>query len=774
MAYPQKIENTNNFARWLTLLGWLAMLTFAFYSVTHMAGAADTFKALAAGRHHINFRLDTTDPFSQNSLKPGPTEEEIKNWPKPARWLAQKLDLETVKHLSPTGWINQNWLAGVVFYWLAYLSPIADADALSFNSLVYLKFTIYLLTTICVYCTARTLRTSPFLSAVFTCFALFVGRTFFSIRPADFTNLAAAALILILVLSTYRSAFYVWLLVPLTVVWCNLHGGFVYAFVAIAVFTLMHAVAILLPEQFLSIGLKRIIHCVAATLAALAAVIIFNPYHLTNITHTFTVTLGKNAARWRSSSEWHPAFDWSSTFGNSIPFLIMFIVCCMTVAIWAIVLLSASRLFRRTTKKKSDHFDTYSLPKIDLALLSITALTIYMALRHRRFIPIAAIVTCPLAAMLANQTLRTISAARNLIRKGILSVSPLSPRLKMSLAAAAGIFIVTFTIWCSLKFKRVYLDPWPPNASLNSVFIRMTGSAGKPFDACKFINQNNLNGTIFCYWTEGNFIALRQTPEPGTGRIPLQLFMDSRAQTAYPLEMQTLWADIMEAGPVARIAQQQRKPLTTADYDKIVAWLNEQLNKHNISTVLMPFDKWQTPFVIALERSGNWRLVYLDNGQKLFADVTTPQGKDLFDGIFTAKTLYPHQFQTDLITAYHMPISAKTDSQRIQILDSAIRAFELAPSSTALNIIIRAARFPQLKPRIDRFCTGFLNRFTREKNLCEAEDGYFNKLMAATTATAYLGNTAEQHGNFILAQSYNTKLKDLRNERQKLLETKTW
>ncbi len=74
----------------------------------------------------------------------------------------------------------------------------------------------------------------------------------------------------------------------------------------------------------------------------------------------------------------------------------------------------------------------------------------------------------------------------------------------------------------------------------------------------------------------------------------------------------------------------------------------------------------------------------------------------------------------------------------------------------------------------DPFSAGFLNRFTREKNLCEAEDGYFNKLMAATTAITYLGRTAEQHGNFILAQSYNTKLKDLRNERQKLLETKTW
>jgi len=37
---------------------------------------------------------------------------------------------------------------------------------------------------------------------------------------------------------------------------------------------------------------------------------------------------------------------------------------------------------------------------------------------------------------------------------------------------------------------------------------------------------------MFNYWTEGGFIAWDRT-RPNTGKTPLQLFMDGRAQAAY-------------------------------------------------------------------------------------------------------------------------------------------------------------------------------------------------------------------------------------------------
>ena len=129
---------------WPTLIAWAAMLLFAFHNCTHMVGAGDTWVALACGRHFINHGVDTVEPFSANSHRPGPTAEEVKTWPGWAQKLTNVVGLDTVKFWHPTGWVNQNWLTHTIFYWLAYYSPIADGEKWCFNSLVYWKFTIYI------------------------------------------------------------------------------------------------------------------------------------------------------------------------------------------------------------------------------------------------------------------------------------------------------------------------------------------------------------------------------------------------------------------------------------------------------------------------------------------------------------------------------------------------------------------------------------------------------------------------------------------------------
>ncbi len=78
----------------------------------------------------------------------------------------------------------------------------------------------------------------------------------------------------------------------------------------------------------------------------------------------------------------------------------------------------------------------------------------------------------------------------------------------------------------------------------------MTASYAKPFEACEFMRLNKLSGIMFNYWTEGGFIAWGQEPDPETGRIPLQLFMDGRAQAAYDVSVFDLWSDIFSGGPL--------------------------------------------------------------------------------------------------------------------------------------------------------------------------------------------------------------------------------
>jgi len=237
-----------------------------------------------------------------------------------------QVGLETVKYWHPTGWVNQNWLTHVIFYWLTHESPFADAEAFSFNTLVYWKFAIYIITVICVYYTGRLLGAHPALSAAFACFAMFVGRSFLDVRPAGFSNLLVAVFLLILVLTTYRNILYIWLIVPLAVFWCNVHGGYIYLFIMLVPFVALNLLTSISKKSFVSIGLKGVAHSIAAGFVTFIAVIIFNPFHLTNLTHTFIISASKHAEMWRTVNEWHPAFSWTNPVGTGFPFLVLFIL----------------------------------------------------------------------------------------------------------------------------------------------------------------------------------------------------------------------------------------------------------------------------------------------------------------------------------------------------------------------------------------------------------------------------------------------------------------
>jgi len=751
------------------------MFIFACHASTHMVGAGDTWVALACGRHFLNHGVDTVEPFSANSHKAGPTEEDIKTWPTWAQWITDKVGIEAVKYWHPTGWINQNWLTHVIFYWLTYESPFADADTFSFNSLVYWKFSVYMLAVVCVYSTTRFLGANPALCSFFSCLAMFVGRSFLDIRPAGFSNLLVAVFLLVLVLTTYRNVLYIWLIVPITIFWCNVHGGYLYVFIMLFPFVVLNFLTLLSKKSFVSIGLRGICHTIAAGFATFLCLIIFNPFHLTNMTHTFVISVSKHAEMWRSVNEWHPAFEWNNPVGDEIPFLIMYIIAWTVLLAWRLTLLSTSRLIKiRLKHNQKVNSDVYQLPKIDLALMAIAALTIYMAIRSRRFIPIAAIAACPVIAMFIDQIIRMISATRNFGRYNRFFVSPTSARHNLCLTYAGIASVLFFGTWWGLKFKRVYLDPWPTDLKLNSVFMRMTASHAKPFYACQFIKDNKLEGKMFNYWTEGGFIAWGQRPDPNMGRTPLQLFMDGRAQAAYEPEFFRLWNDIMSGGPTVHSSRLEKMKLKNSDYTEVGEWVDEQLKKHDVWVVLMPAGQWNTPFTRGLERNPNWRLVFFNNKQKLFVDVRTSRGKELLEGMFNDKTMYPDDFSRNLVKAHNMLLFVEGKDAKKKGLDFAVKAFELNPSQAPMIEILMASRFAELIPHIDKFCQDYLDDFTKNQVRYARQDGYYNKISAAVMAFDYLQRAAKRQKNQRKAILYAAHINNLNSERKQVLKGKRW
>lgn len=253
----------------------------------------------------------------------------------------------------------------------------------------------------------------------------------------------------------------------------------------------------------------------------------------------------------------------------------------------------------------------------------------------------------------------------------------MSPNLQLSFAVAGTVAIIFFGTWWGLKFKRIYLDAWPSDTKLKSIFMRMTASDAKPFNACRFIKMNKLQGKMFNYWTEGGCIAWGQEPDPDTGRTPLQLFMDGRAQAAYNRSAFDVWTAIMSGGRITAekltLARARGRDITAAEYREIAKWIHGQLKNRDVWVVLMPAAVFNDPrknsyyFVKALEHDPNWRLVFLNNKQKLFVDTTTPQGKELFDNM-GSKTVYPDDFSKSLTLAHKMLLfAAHRENERRQI-----------------------------------------------------------------------------------------------------------
>jgi hypothetical protein len=911
VGIPQ-LEVRSSFSGWPMIIGWLAMLVFAFHACTHMVAAGDTWVAMACGRHFVQHGVDTIEPFSANSHKAGPTEAEIKTWPAWAQWITERVGIDTVRKWHPTGWINQNWLTHVMFYKLTTM--FGSEEKPYFDALVYWKFAIYILVVVCLYFTSRLLGVNRALAVVFACAAMFIGRSFLDVRPAGFSNLMVPVLIFVLALTVYRNALYIWLIVPLIVFWSNVHGGYIYAFLILVPFVGWHVIMRLpkrwsiaaysigtwgvmclmanhLPKLLASrfseiesiaagavpiqsdwafyvfvvaaIGLialalnrqvserilvgaalatslvlflmflagrfypqmpkglndywqqvfltdvrsaafaymgisafamilgvtiasvrdrvvrvlepKAIVHTMAAGVAAFIAMVVFNPFHLTNLTHTFVISVSSAAERWRDVHEWHRAFDWTNPVGTAVPFLVMYIVAWVCLVAWGLAGIGAARVVEnQSSGRKKNASVEHIWPKLDVALLVIAAMTIYMAIRSRRFIPIAAYAACPIMALLVDHVVRIVAAAAGMVKSGKWRIPSLSISAQHAVCAAGAIAVVSFGTCWAVQFKHIYLDYWPADPALTSVFMRMTASDAKPFCATQFIRDNKLSGNMFNYWTEGGFIAWGQTPDPNTGRTPLQLFMDGRAQAAYDCTVFDRWSDIIAGGPIVMQAAREGRSPRQNEYAQIAQWISNELQKHNVWVVLMPSGQFDTAFVMALEVSRDWRTVFTNNKQKLFVDIRTEQGLKLYEDVLSGKAIYPDEFTANLSMGHNLLLSANPE-QRKRGTDLVIKAFEQEPSpAPLLDLILIAARYPELLGQVNQACESFATDFEKNKSKYFDHDGFNLRIEAARLCLVQLEKVARAQGNTSVARKYSDLMSQYVTVRNYVADTKRW
>ena len=532
-------------------------------------------------------------------------------------------------------------------------------------------------------------------------------------------------------------------------------------------------------ERFIALPVKGIYHVIGAGITSFIAMIIFNPFHLTNLTHTFEISVSKHAESWRQVNEWKPAFDWmdkttttANPVGNEEAFAVLCILTGVTLLLWLVAqFLKPKPVTKRGRRNQPSEMPigTFQWPKIDLAIIIISLLTLYMAIRSRRFIAIAGSAAAPAVSLMILQSWQMFSAWLSWKKKGVLQPVTLGPLVQTFARYGTVLVILGFGIFWGMKYKRIYLDPWPTDDRYNSVFMRMTASHLKPFEVCEFINDNQISGKVFNYWTEGGAVAFGQDPDPKTGQTPLKLFMDGRAQAAYDHETFRLWQTIHSGGPIAQRAMMKDKKITPERMKEVGKWIDDELNRYNVWVALMPKSQETSTFMRALRQRANWKTAYLDNTQHLLVNVKTPQGKELIDKILNNEAIFPDAYSKSITTS--TAILENNYRQRTNDLYPMTKAaFEERqdPSSTIPMIEI-AKRIPGLRANVTADLQAYVDDFVQHKDDYQKQDGYLLRLSSAEISARFLSQLLPKQKKKLanLAAS-------LRSESQSVSQSHIW
>jgi hypothetical protein len=188
----------------------------------------------------------------------------------------------------------------------------------------------------------------------------------------------------------------------------------------------------------------------------------------------------------------------------------------------------------------------------------------------------------------------------------------------------------------------------------------------------------------------------------------------------------------------------------------------------------MPTGQFETPFVKGLEHNTDWPVVFFNDKQKLFVDITTPQGKQLFGGIFTGKTRYPDDFSQYHVKSYCWYTFIQRKDAKKQALDFAIKAFNLSQSQAPMRQILFATRFPELRPQAEAFCKNYFDQFAKNRPLWAKQHGYHHRIAAVLNVGSYFRELARRQKNTELVRSYEAKMNEYHKERRLFLKRKRW
>jgi hypothetical protein len=467
------------------------------------------------------------------------------------RWIVEHRSLPRMDPFSFSAqgraWLNHEWFADVLMYLWASIGGL--------ESLVYWLWLILLATYFLLFQLCRTHGGSPLFSLLGVSVAVATSAPFFEIRPHLYSLFFYVVILWLLLLSKPRLR----LMLPVIfLLWANLHGGFIFGLLAAATVLVTRLVVSTAP-QLRSGGS---VHSALASrrtdvlvVVASATACLVNPYGFKAFEPALRYAFDSSSP-FRALKEWLPPFSKEGVSSPLFPWLIaLFLIACL------ILLLSPQG--RRMESE------------IRWSIVALGGLTLLMALRSGRFIPLFSVSAClPISLLLA----AWLGRPRD--RRGELRWLVLQRVIPLLLAAV-----------CLAMLTRYPVS--------SRAFGHLTSLESFPVDTLDFLTVNRLSGKMFAYYGWGGYVQYRADAR-------MKVYIDSRADTVYSGEtfddyrrvqyMLPGWLEVVES--------------SDADY---FLWLNMKTPQvHQIGQVQI------------LLATGRWRKVHEDFVSVLLARTTAP------------------------------------------------------------------------------------------------------------------------------------------------------
>ncbi|HEX4209658.1 MAG TPA: hypothetical protein VHY56_04640 [Candidatus Binataceae bacterium] len=303
-------------------------------------------------------------------------------------------------------------------------------------------------------------------------------------RPQLFTFAMMAAMIALLARHTYRGHAPLWLMIPIMMLWANLHGGFVIGVAVLLTYTGITAAREVMQYRRYARGLRLsllAIACIAATFAT--------PYGIG--TWTTVIHALRNPVTRKAVTDWHPmlfamAHQWHVYHPGVIYYLCVLGI--LTAFVTGLILAPAR--------------DDPALSAIAIVM----AIAAFAAVRNMPLAVIACVVPAAHHLGIASRCRTTKRLMQSPTESATLSAAPFerSPMNQWLLAVTA----CAFAIYLGLFSTHIAEDSYYPAA------------------AVAFIRANHLHGNLLGDFGWGEYLIWHLAPQA-------KVFIDGRYDTVY-------------------------------------------------------------------------------------------------------------------------------------------------------------------------------------------------------------------------------------------------